>query len=144
MTTRSRNGNPTRNSHRCSFCGSLFPQGRLMRPPGQSRGGICFDCIRELASYVADRGEKQRSDDAGRRSQRSSDSVELTGKGSAQSPDSAPTLVPREIYSSLDAYVIGQEKAKKTLAVAVYNHFKRIRSDAATSDMSRCRSPTSC
>ena len=43
--------------------------------------------------------------------------------------------MPREIYSSLDAYVIGQEKAKKTLAVAVYNHFKRIRSDAATSDV---------
>jgi len=135
MTTRSRNGNPTRNSHRCSFCGSLFPQGRLMRPPGQSRGGICFDCIRELAAYVADKGGKQRSDDTGRRSQRSSDRVELTEKGSTQSLGHAPTLVPREIYASLDAYVIGQEKAKKTLAVAVYNHFKRIRSDAATSDI---------
>ena len=57
MTTGSRNAN--RNSHRCVFCGSLFPQNRLMRPPGQSRGGICFDCIRELANYVAERGGKQ-------------------------------------------------------------------------------------
>lgn len=37
-------------------------------------------------------------------------------------------LKPKEIKTSLDAYVIGQEKAKKTIAVAVYNHYKRIRS----------------
>jgi ATP-dependent Clp protease ATP-binding subunit ClpX len=37
-------------------------------------------------------------------------------------------LKPKEITSALDEYVIGQEKAKKTIAVAVYNHYKRIRS----------------
>ncbi|MDQ5956700.1 MAG: ATP-dependent Clp protease ATP-binding subunit ClpX [Chlamydiota bacterium] len=37
-------------------------------------------------------------------------------------------LKPKEIKSSLDAYVIGQERAKKTISVAVYNHYKRIRS----------------
>jgi ATP-dependent Clp protease ATP-binding subunit ClpX len=37
-------------------------------------------------------------------------------------------LKPKEIKLKLDEYVIGQEKAKKTLAVAVYNHYKRIRS----------------
>lgn len=36
-------------------------------------------------------------------------------------------LKPKEIKSALDAYVIGQEKAKKTISVAVYNHYKRIR-----------------
>lgn len=119
MTTRNRNGNSNRdgnsnrNSYRCSFCGSLFPRGRLMRPPSQNRGGICFDCIRELAAYVADRGSKQRPDETGRRAQRNSDRVELTDKALAQSADPHPTLVPREIYASLDAYVIGQEKAKK-------------------------------
>ena len=35
---------------------------------------------------------------------------------------------PREIVASLDQYVIGQEAAKRALAVAVYNHYKRIRS----------------
>src|ERR1700753_4407727 len=35
---------------------------------------------------------------------------------------------PREIYEFLDAYVIGQDKAKKALSVAVYNHYKRIQS----------------
>jgi len=37
-------------------------------------------------------------------------------------------LKPKEIKDALDAYVIGQEKAKKTISVAVYNHYKRIRS----------------
>jgi ATP-dependent Clp protease ATP-binding subunit ClpX len=37
-------------------------------------------------------------------------------------------LKPKEIKNALDAYVIGQEKAKKTISVAVYNHYKRIRS----------------
>lgn len=36
-------------------------------------------------------------------------------------------LKPKEIKKALDAYVIGQEKAKKTISVAVYNHYKRIR-----------------
>tara|TARA_B100001287_G_scaffold97069_1_gene81584 strand:- start:5538 stop:6785 length:1248 start_codon:yes stop_codon:yes gene_type:complete len=37
---------------------------------------------------------------------------------------------PMEIFQQLDEYVIGQEKAKKTLSVAVYNHYKRLRSNA--------------
>ncbi|MFL2723972.1 MAG: ATP-dependent protease ATP-binding subunit ClpX [Gammaproteobacteria bacterium] len=37
---------------------------------------------------------------------------------------------PLEIFQQLDAYVIGQEKAKKTLSVAVYNHYKRLRSNS--------------
>ena len=135
MTTRNRNSNSSRNSYRCSFCGSLFPQGRLMRPPGQSRGGICFDCIRELATYVADRGGKRSRDESDGRAQKSSDRVELTETAAEHPPGSPPTLVPRDIDASLDAYVIGQEKAKKTLAVAVYNHFKRVRSDANTLDV---------
>ena len=39
---------------------------------------------------------------------------------------------PREIYEFLDAYVIGQEKAKKALSVAVYNHYKRVQSGGDT------------
>ena len=58
MSTSNRSAN--RNSHRCAFCGSQFPQDRLMRPPGQSRGRICFDCIRELAEHVAQRGARRR------------------------------------------------------------------------------------
>ena len=136
MTTRGRNGNANRNSYRCAFCGSLFPQGRLMRPPGQNRGGICFDCIRELANYVAERGNRRRSDNNGREAGiSSSDRVELTDPPATQSGEPMRTAVPREIYANLDAYVIGQEKAKKTLAVAVYNHFKRIRSESVSPEV---------
>ena len=135
MTTRNRNGNSNRNSHRCAFCGSLFPQGRLMRPPGQSRGGICFDCIRELATYVTERGGRQQSEDGGRRSPRSADRAEPAEKTTEQSTGAPRTLVPRQINASLDAYVIGQEKAKKTLAVAVYNHFKRIRNETVAPEI---------
>ena len=135
MTTRNRNGASGRNSYRCSFCGSLFPQSRLMRPPGQSRGGICHDCIRELAAYVADRGGQSRPEEPVRRGAKNADRVELTPKDRPKSDDASRTLVPRAIYASLDSYVIGQEKAKKTLAVAVYNHFKRIRSEASAADV---------
>ena len=41
-------------------------------------------------------------------------------------PEPAKPLVPREIYGNLDTYVVAQERAKKILSVAVYNHFKRI------------------
>lgn len=141
-----------RSGYRCAFCGSLFPQNRLMRPPGQSRGGICFECIRELANHIAERGGgkppatatpqgKPRSGGSNGNGAGAggnpNDRVSLTDQGAAAgksrpSPAASarPTLVPRAIYDSLDAYVIGQEKAKKTLAVAVYNHFKRIRSEA--------------
>ena len=40
--------------------------------------------------------------------------------------ENVPTLTPREIKDTLDQYVIGQEEAKKALAVAVYNHYKRV------------------
>jgi ATP-dependent Clp protease ATP-binding subunit ClpX len=49
--------------------------------------------------------------------------------------DKAKTLlIPREIHRMLDDYVIGQEGAKKTLAVAVYNHYKRIFKNSKNSD----------
>jgi ATP-dependent Clp protease ATP-binding subunit ClpX len=57
---------------------------------------------------------------------------------------------PREIYRRLEEYVIGQERAKKVLAVAVYNHYKRIRAGAAAGDVELQKSnillvgPTGC
>src|SRR5271169_5178608 len=49
-------------------------------------------------------------------------------------------LKPKEIKNALDAYVIGQEKAKKTIAVAVYNHYKRILSLSKKSDVEYSKS----
>lgn len=59
-------------------------------------------------------------------------------------------LKPHEIKEILDEYVIGQEKPKRTLAVAVYNHYKRIRSEFARNDVEIQKSnilmigPTGC
>lgn len=49
----------------------------------------------------------------------------LQGEGETESSDELPT--PSKLSASLDDYVIGQERAKKVLAVAVYNHYKRLR-----------------
>ena len=52
----------------------------------------------------------------------------LFGEEDASTPNGETTtlLIPKEIHNKLNEYVIGQDRAKKTLAVAVYNHFKRI------------------
>ncbi len=87
----------------CSFCESPCPRSQLMLAP-QSRAAVCFDCIRILGDVLED--------------------DEST---SPLTPEPPRPLVPREIYSHLETYVVAQERAKKILSVAVYNHFKRIR-----------------
>jgi ATP-dependent Clp protease ATP-binding subunit ClpX len=49
-------------------------------------------------------------------------------------PSPPPRLNPKTIYEKLDEYVIGQERAKKVLSVAVYNHYKRIWAGSSTDD----------
>ena len=71
-----------------------------------SRGhaAVCYDCIRVLAQVVAEETAEEQPH-----------------------PPSLRMMAPRDIYASLDEYVVAQERAKKILSVAVYNHFKRIR-----------------
>ena len=90
---------------RCSFCEKpqALPE---MVVASQGRAAVCYDCIWILAQLV--------DEEAPRRD-------EPSNPGSP--------LVPREIYANLDTYVVSQERAKKILSVAVYNHFKRIWSD---------------
>lgn len=52
-----------------------------------------------------------------------------------EAPPELKLLKPHELKQRLDEYIIGQEKAKRTVAVAVYNHYKRIRSLATTNDV---------
>ena len=87
---------------KCSFCGKSQKQvKKLIAGPGVY---ICDECI-ELCNEIIEEELVERSE------------VKW---------DSLPK--PREIYEFLDSYVIGQEKAKKGLSVAVYNHYKRIQS----------------
>ena len=92
-----------RTTYRCSFCGKSQDQvQRLIAGPGGVY--ICDECI-DLCREII---EEEQATIARPRLQ--------AGKIPA----------PRKIYEQLSQYVIGQERAKKSLAVAVYNHYKRI------------------
>jgi len=102
-------------SERCSFCGKSrhMVESLVAGPPGIY---ICNECI-ELCNTIL--LEERRS-----------------------APTSGPSLsttlqirTPREIVEFLDQYVIGQERAKKTLAVAVYNHYRRVLSNLKSDDV---------
>lgn len=85
---------------RCSFCGKSQRQVRkLVAGPGVY---ICDECI-ELCNEVLSEEQNQ-----------------VTEKTLKELPR------PKEIYEFLNQYIIGQERAKKILSVAIYNHYKRI------------------
>lgn len=89
----------------CSFCGR--PQSDSIRLIEGNGVYICEECIGLCQSILDD-----------------SNPIPTTGK---QLPKSdKPLLKPEEIKAKLDEYVVGQDDAKKTLCVAVYNHYKRI------------------
>ena len=91
---------------KCSFCGKSQKQvKKLIAGPGVY---ICDECI-DLCNEIIEEELNEGSD------------VEL-----------ADLPKPREIFEFLNAYVIGQEMAKKSLAVAVYNHYKRVQSGVLT------------
>ncbi len=87
----------------CSFCGKS--QHEVKKLIAGSSVFICDECIGQCNEIIRD---------------------ELPAGGAvADVRGDLPT--PAEIKTNLDNYVIGQEKAKRTLAVAVYNHYKRLR-----------------
>ncbi len=109
---------------KCSFCGKAQEQvRRLVAGPGVY---ICNECI-ELCKEIIEE-----------------DYQEATAFEIGDIPK------PAEIVDSLNDYVVGQTEAKKNLAVAVYNHYKRINSDAKTDDVELQKSnivmlgPTGC
>ena len=91
---------------RCSFCGKTQDEVvRLVEGPGVY---ICDSCIEFCNSLLFD-------DEAG-----------AAKRGKKKKAEEFVLPKPKEIKEQLDRYVIGQDDAKKTLAVAVYNHYKRI------------------
>ncbi|MCP3741258.1 ATP-dependent protease ATP-binding subunit ClpX [Rossellomorea sp. BNER] len=99
---------------KCSFCGKTQDQVRkLVAGPGVY---ICDECI-ELCTEIVEE--------------------EL---GTEEEVEFKDVPKPREIREILDEYVIGQEQAKKSLAVAVYNHYKRINSNSKVDDVELSKS----
>lgn len=87
---------------RCSFCNK--PQNQVKKLIAGPNGAyICDECIEICSEIIEEEFEDVRCED-----------LEIN------------LLKPQEIKAFLDEYVVGQEKAKKTLSVAVYNHYKRI------------------
>ncbi len=93
---------------KCSFCGKTQKQvKKLIAGPGVY---ICDECI-ELCNEII---------------------VEELSEAANAGFEELPK--PHEIYEFLDSYVIGQQRAKKSLAVAVYNHYKRVQSGETKRD----------
>ena len=114
---------------KCSFCGKAQENvKKIIAGPGVY---ICDECITICRNIIEDDGYED-------------DEVKYTIEEGEKLPN------PKEIKKILDEYVIGQEDAKKTLSVAVYNHYKRINNKDSIKDVEIQKSnvlllgPTGC
>lgn len=108
----------------CSFCGrSADKCGALFA--GFQDGYICDKCIATMFVELRDEGNPE----AVAASSGEAAAPQTEGeKPAGVEPQQDKLKTPRELYELLDSYVVGQKKAKQTLAVAVYNHYKRLES----------------
>ncbi len=129
MTDQTGNGTvpPTRNDIHCAFCGKTPDQVNAMIA-GPNGIYICDECISLSAeAMMADLNLRGLESDALNHVLQVTAQTDEPDEPEAQDPwalESLPT--PRELFEQLSEHVVGQEEAKKALAVAVYNHYKRI------------------
>ncbi|MCL2546502.1 MAG: ATP-dependent Clp protease ATP-binding subunit ClpX [Oscillospiraceae bacterium] len=98
--------NDAKRTVRCSFCNKKKDEvKRMIAGPGAC---ICDECIRLCLNILDD------------------EPMSFEDKKPTETAEKRELPKPREIYQTLDQYIIGQEAAKISLSVAVYNHYKRI------------------
>ena len=110
----------------CSFCGKHQDEvERMIIGPGVN---ICSECIGLCYDLLSDKPERGAARPAGRSG---------AARPRIQPADSLSINIktPAEIKEGLDQYVIGQDEAKRVLAVSVYNHYKRILSGGKGADV---------
>lgn len=98
---------------RCAFCGRPAGISELMIPSGDQTSFICIDCVENIHHTLNEMGIIP-ANNTGRPEKNST----------KQKEQKLP--LPYDIFNYMNQYVIGQEEAKKYLAVAVYNHYKRL------------------
>ncbi|MEX1199725.1 MAG: ATP-dependent Clp protease ATP-binding subunit ClpX [Methylophaga sp.] len=99
----------------CSFCGkSQHEVKKLIAGPSVF---VCDECVELCNDIIREEMQEQKAD-----------------------PAEAKLPSPHEINTALDNYVIGQDRAKRVLSVAVYNHYKRLRHDQKTDDVELSKS----
>lgn len=91
----------------CNHCGATDAESSQMIELGDQKSCLCDDCITEVHTFAAQHRQAQ-----------------VVTTTDVVAPVAGRT--PREIVSFLDKYIVGQDEAKKTLAIAVSNHYKRL------------------
>lgn len=89
---------------KCSFCNKEIEEGKQYIVGGLSDVYMCDDCIKNL-QYVY---------------------TNIMDKSNNSNDNTNSSLTPSQIKAELDKYIIGQDEAKKTMAIAIYNHYIRI------------------
>ena len=99
----------------CSFCGR--PQNLVGRLIAGNEAYICEECVQLCQDIISDEYSEEPAEEA-----------PIVPAEEIQIPDMSEDSIPkpRQIKAALDEYIIGQERAKVALSVAVYNHYKRI------------------
>lgn len=110
---------------RCAFCEETINNiYKMVRSPSRHSIYICDKCVDIAATIIHDNINKKST--AALRRRISEDAAYEVVQKRKMNSNAVLTMTPSEIHQHLDRYIIGQERAKKVLSVAIYNHNKRL------------------